>query len=138
MTEFELLARRAAATGTLDADELRRLCTSATFAPVDDGLAQSIGMLGGSEIALARVIGDQIGERRKIEATIRAVIAGETRPANARSFLWTVARLHGRPPQNIADGLGVMANWSDVADALERRLSPPKSTPEGIRYPVDV
>jgi hypothetical protein len=132
MTEFELLARRAAATGTLDADELRRIHACATFAPIDDGLAQTLGMLGGNEISAARIIADQIGDRRKLEATIRDAISGERRPTDVARFAREVANQRGRPPADIAQALGVMAtDWSTVADAIERRLSPPKQAARG-------
>ena len=131
MTEFELLARRAATTGTLDADELRRLHASATFAPVDDALAQLIGMLGGNEISAARIIADQIGERGKLDLSIRDAIRGERRPIDVAQFVRKIADQRGRPPADIAQALGVLADWSNVADALERRLSPPKPAARG-------
>lgn len=130
-TEFDLLVRQFANTGFLDESELRRLRQIATLAPVDDGLGESIGMIGGREIDASGIIADQIGERRRIEAHVRDAISGERRPADAARFAREIAGQRGRPPADIAQALGVMPDWSNVADAVERRLSPPKPAARG-------
>jgi len=130
-TEFEHLARQFASTGFLDESELRRLRQIATFASVDDGLAESVGLIGGSKIALVRIIAEQIAERRKIESTIRNAISGERRPTDIVRFAREIANQRGRPSADIAQALGVMADWSDVADAIERRLIPAKPATRG-------
>ena len=131
MTDFNTLARRFAAAGTLDDADLRALTASASLAPVDAGLAESIGCVGGSEISVARAVGELCAERSRLERSIRAIIAGELRPAHADPLLWAISQQRGRPPADIAQGLGVMADWRLVADALERRLSPAKPAATG-------
>ncbi|MGA2495687.1 MAG: hypothetical protein ABSF67_22600 [Roseiarcus sp.] len=130
-SEFSAILRDFASRGGLDDADVRRLPAVASFDAVDAGLAESIGAVGGNELAVARVVAERVAERRRIESRVRDVIKGEWRPYDVQSFCWTVSQLRGRPPQDIAGALGVMAAWNLVADALERRLSPRKPATTG-------
>ena len=128
---FNSIARAFASAGTLAADDLRQLHAAANFAPADPGISEAIGVVGGSEISLARFIAAQCSERAKLERDIRAIVSGELRPAHSDALLWTISQQRGRPPQDIAGALGVLESWSLVADAVERRISPAKPATTG-------
>jgi hypothetical protein len=137
MNEFELLVRRFTATGDLDDAELSRLRSTATFAPVNEGLAEALGISGGSEIYVAGVIAEMRQHWRETERTIRAILDGTGRPSNVDDFLWKLSRQRGNPRVEIVekvegrDVVEVVTSWHVLADRLERKLRPPKAAARG-------
>lgn len=138
MTDFSTLVRRFATAGTLDAAELRALLAVATTAEAAAGIAESVGCVGGTEAAVARILAAACAEQTRFEADLRAIVTGELRPSDISAFLWRVANERGRPPADVAQAVGAMQEWGAVADALERRLIPPKAAPSGVRFPHEV
>ena len=132
MTVFDSLLKEFAATGTLVSTDLATLRRVADpFRAAREDLAESLGMIGGNEADAAKIVGAECAERERLVAVIRSVVTGEHRPADVAAFRHQIAGLRGRPPAGIAGALGVMPDWVAVADAIERRLLPPKLATRG-------